>query len=91
MSPEETTWLEELEAGVKQAAETIEALRGERDELARRIEELEARVGELEPATAKGKKRATGEKAAQAWSQERQEIRKRVEKLTQRLEGLLDS
>ena len=71
-------WLETLEAAVHQAAETIERLRTERDELAARVEELEAAGGE---AQAEG---------AEAWQNERKEIRKRVEKLTTRLEDLLD-
>lgn len=71
-------WLETLETAVHQAAETIERLRAERDRLAARVEKLEA-AG----AGAEGKGPA-------AWQEERREIRKRVQKLTKRLEGLLD-
>lgn len=80
MSDPEKAWLDELESTVKQAAETIEALREEKGELVRRVEELEARAGGGED-----------EEAAQAWREERKEIRKRVQKLTKRLEGLLES
>ncbi len=70
-------WLASLETNVHQAAETIERLRTERDELAARVEELEAA----------GDGKADG--GSDAWQKERREIRKRVEKLTNRLEGLL--
>ena len=73
-----TKWLETLEAAVHQAAETIERLRTERDDLAARVEELEAAGGQ------------GGDEGAAAWQEERREIRKRVEHLTERLEGLLE-
>lgn len=94
MSDEAQSWLEELETAVRQAAETIDALRRERDELAQRVQELDARVGELEaagggaPAGVEGS--PAGGEGAEAWGQERVEIRRRVERLTERLEGLLD-
>lgn len=75
-------WLEELESAVRQAGETIATLRREKAELEARVQELEARGGsESEPA---------GDDGAAAWREERREIRGRVEKLTERLEGLLD-
>jgi uncharacterized coiled-coil DUF342 family protein len=80
MSDPEKAWLDQLEATVKEAAETIEALREEKAELVRQVQALEARAGEP----------GGGEEAAQAWREERREIRKRVEKLTKRLEGLLE-
>lgn len=82
MSDPEKAWLDQLESTVKEAAETIEVLREEKSGLARRVEELEA-------SSTKGGKGA-GAKAAEAWQAERKEIRKRVEKLTKRLEGLLE-
>lgn len=93
MSDTEQAWLDQLESTVKQAAETIEALRGEKDDLARRAEELEGRIAELEAAggsgKGKGKAKAKADEAA-AWQRERKEIRRRVQKLTERLEGLLE-
>lgn len=86
MSDEGKAWLDQLETTVKHAAETIEALRRERDDLVHQVQELEARVGELESATGDG----GGDEAAAAWQEERQEIRRRVQKLTERLEGLLE-
>jgi chromosome segregation ATPase len=80
MSDPEKAWLDQLEATVKEAAETLEALREEKADLVRQVQELEARAGEA----------GGGEETAQAWREERREIRKRVEKLTTRLEGLLE-
>lgn len=85
MSEDGKAWLDQLETTVKQAAGAIEALRRERDDLASRVQELEARLGELEAAGGDG----AGDGAAAAWRKERKEIRRRVQKLTQRLEGLL--
>lgn len=80
MSDPEKAWLDQLEATVKEAAETIEALREEKADLVRQVQELEAKAGGG----------GDGEEAAQAWREERREIRKRVETLTKRLEGLLE-
>jgi len=80
MSDPEKAWLDQLEATVKEAAETIQALREEKADLARRVQALEAKTGGG----------GGGEEAEKAWREERREIRKRVEKLTKRLEGLLD-
>ncbi|MFP3941106.1 MAG: hypothetical protein ACLF0P_12420 [Thermoanaerobaculia bacterium] len=114
MSEPPKEWLDRLEATVRQATESLESLRGERDELARRAEELEGRVASLEKELAaarkagaegaKGRGAAKGkaadgkdsaeakaaEEARAAWQEERREIRRRVEALTKRLEGLLD-
>ncbi len=73
------TRLDGLETAVHKAAETIERLRTERDLLAARVAELEAAGGGP----------AEGESPA-AWQEERREIRERVQKLTERLEALLD-
>ncbi|HSL85248.1 MAG TPA: cell division protein ZapB [Thermoanaerobaculia bacterium] len=80
MSDPEKAWLDRLEATVKEAAETIEALREEKADLVRQVQELEA----------KGGGDGGGEEAETAWRDERREIRKRVQKLTKRLEGLLE-
>lgn len=93
MTDEARSWLEELETAVRQAAETIDVLRQERDELAQRVQELDARVGELEAAGAredKGPAKRSDEEATAPWPEEREEIRRRVERLTERLEGLLE-
>lgn len=86
------SWLEELEATVRRADETLTALRREKADLEGRVETLEARIGELEAEReSAGSAEAGGDdEAAAAWSEERQQIRERVEKLTERLEGLLD-
>lgn len=80
MSDPEKAWLDELEATVKEAAETIQALREEKADLVRQVQELEAKAGGG----------GDTDEAARAWREERREIRQRVETLTQRLEGLLD-
>ena len=80
MSDPEKAWLDELEAAVKEAAEIIQALREEKADLVRRVQELEAKAGGD----------GGGEEAEKAWREERREIRQRVETLTKRLEGLLD-
>lgn len=115
MSEASKEWLDRLETTVRQATESLQDLRGERDELARRAEELEGQVASLEkelaaarkagasgPAKGKGAgkgKAAGGEDAAEvkaaeearaAWQAERREIRRRVQALTKRLEGLLE-
>lgn len=89
MSDEARSWLDELETAVRQAAETIDALRQERDELAQRVQELDARVSQIEAAGA-GAAGTGGETPAALWPEEREEIRRRVERLTERLEGLLE-
>lgn len=75
-----TTWLGDLEETVRRAAEGLAELRRERDELRARVEELE-KAG---PPTDGD----SGDR--EAWHEERVEIRRRVESLTDRLEGLLE-
>lgn len=78
-------WLEELEATIRQAGETIETLRREKADLGDRVQELEAKLGQVEDGEEGG-----GDRAATAWREERKAIRERVRKLTERLEGLLE-
>lgn len=71
-------WLDELETRVREASARLGELREEN-------RELQARVGELETKLA-----AMGETAGNGdWEREREEIRGRVERLSQQLEGLL--
>ncbi len=82
-------WLAHLEQTVHEATETIGTLRSRNQELAERIESLEeelalARSGDGEASD------GAGEDATAAWQEERQEIRRRVESLTSKLEGLLE-
>ena len=74
-----TEWLNKLEEKVRAAGERIRELRQENATLHRRIEELEERLA----ASA-----SSGE--AERWTEERQEIRGRVERLVEHLEGLLE-
>jgi predicted RNase H-like nuclease (RuvC/YqgF family) len=72
-------WLEGLESKVHEAAERLRALREENRDLSRRVEELETELAEV---------RTSGE-AAETWEREREEIRRRVERLADGLEELI--
>jgi uncharacterized coiled-coil DUF342 family protein len=77
-------WLDALEAGVRDAVERLTALAAENRRLAERVAELEAQRVETGTADAAG-----AEKAA-AWRRERDEVRRRVRRLAETLETLLD-
>ena len=74
-----TDWLGSLEDRVRDAAEELRRLREENDGLRSRVERLEADGGS--PALADGE--------APAWSEERDAIRHRVQRLVEQLEELL--
>jgi TolA-binding protein len=74
-------WLDGLEEKVREATEKLKELREENQVLAQKVEELETRLAEAQ----RGQK---GD-AARAWEAEREEIRRRVEKLTLGLEALV--
>lgn len=74
-------WLDSLETSIKKATAEIARLRGENERLGTLVAELEAR---LAAASNGGEDPAAG-----AWASERDEIRRRVEALTERLEGLV--
>lgn len=83
-------WMENLEGKVREAAQEIRRLRAANDELNERIATLEAEVEELgaaRAAAAPAGPEANGADAA--WEQEREEVRRRVEKLVAQLEGLI--
>lgn len=73
-------WLDDLEEKVREAAKRLAELRSENENLRTRIQALETRLAERE---------AVGEGEA-AWSEEREQIRERVERLVEHLEELLD-
>lgn len=83
---EESGWLDALEERVHQAAERIGALGEENVRLRTRVAELER---ELKAARAGAPAAGKGETAA--WRQERAEVRRRVEKLAERLGELFTS
>lgn len=72
-------FLEPLEEKVRAAGEALHALREENRKLTARVEELEEAASSTE-----------GSEDSDAWETERQEIRERVERLTGRLESLLE-
>lgn len=73
-------WLDELETRVREAAKRLGELQEENRGLRERVAELETRLA------AAGDTAATGNGD---WEKERDEIRGRVERLSQQLEGLL--
>jgi len=80
-------WMETLEQRVREAAEEIRRLRTENDALEERIETVER---ELAQAVARGARPDAKEPEGDgAWEQERAEVRSRVERLVQQLEGLI--
>lgn len=78
-SKSHVAFLEPLEEKVRAAGEALRALREENRKLAARVEELEEAASSAEDST-----------DSNAWETERQEIRERVERLTGRLESLLE-
>lgn len=73
-------WLRDLEEKVQEAASRIGELRAENRRLEKRVAELEKRL-----------EAAPSAEEASAWSEERDEIRQRVEKLVDHLGELLES
>lgn len=74
-------WLGVLEERVRQATVRLGELREENRALSQRVEELESQLAAAQATPAND--------AAQAWEAEREEIRRRVEKLTLGLEALI--
>ena len=72
-------WLRDLEERVQQASERLRQLAAENGKLKKRVKELEKRLAA-----------APGDQEKAAWSGERDEIRQRVEKLVEHLDGLLE-
>lgn len=91
-------WLEELEEKVHAASEALRELRGRNRDLSAENESLQKRLGqaerELEKAGEAAAEAAAGEdgdgRDARVWKRERQEIRERVERITERLQELLE-
>ncbi len=77
---EDIAWLQALEEKVHAAAGRIRELRDENATLRRRVEELEERLAET-PAS---------DDAVARWTEEREEIRGRVTRLVEHLDGLMD-
>jgi uncharacterized coiled-coil DUF342 family protein len=71
-------WLDVLEEKVREASERLGELRDENRALTRKVEELENQLAATQ-----------GSESAQAWEAEREEIRRRVERLTSGLEALV--
>lgn len=76
---QDTGWLRTLEEKVHTAADRIRALREENALLRQRVQDLEERLAAPQDSG-----------AADRWVEERQEIRGRVERLVEHLEGLLE-
>ncbi len=82
-----TAWLRDLEEKVQEASERLGELRAENEELRKREAKLKNRVKKLE---GKLEKVPDADQAA-GWSEERREIRQRVEKLVDHLGKLLEA
>jgi len=87
-------WLKDLEEKVHAASKALRALREENDELKARVKDLESQVDDLAAAAGSAGSQgseagASAEGGAEAWQQERDEIRERVETLAEHLTGLL--
>jgi uncharacterized protein YukE len=74
-------WLDGLEEKVREATEKLKELREENQALTQKVEALETQLAAAQAGQ-------EGE-AARAWEAEREEIRRRVEKLTLGLEALV--
>ncbi len=74
-----TDWLGDLEAKVQSVTEEIKALRKENASQSKKIDDLEKKLAKAEE---------SGESSGD-WEKERNEIRKRVEKLASGLEKLV--
>ncbi len=81
-----TAWLRDLEEKVQEASAQLSDLREQNESLRSRESELQARVTELE------EKLETAPDAEQiaGWTEERDDVRQRVEKLVDHLGQLLD-
>jgi Lon protease-like protein len=79
-------WLEALEARVRDAVERLASTTAENARLRKRIARLEARLAEAGEKAPEG---APGDEERAAWGQEREEVRRRVDRLTGTLEALL--
>ena len=78
-SGRDIAWLQALEEKVHAAALRIRDLREENAALRGRVEDLEAQLAAPVP---------TSDPAAERWAEEREEIRGRVARLVEHLEGL---
>lgn len=78
-------WLDLLETTVRRATEEIGRLRADNGTLRDRVDQLEDELTRAREAAD-----SSPDDAAETWRSERSEIRDRVEKLTEKLEGLLD-
>jgi cell division protein FtsB len=85
-------WLEGLEQQVKEAARRLADLRSENDYLKARINELETASGDALAGRVRELENQLGQAQATVdrYAAERDEVRRRVESLTRKLEGLIE-
>lgn len=81
-------FLEILEGRVREAAERLEELAAENVRLRKEIEKLERERSAAQPSRASRSSDAA-DKIEKAWAREREEIRRRLEALVERLAALL--
>ncbi len=80
----EIEWLDRLEARVRDAVARLGEMKEENRTLRDRIEELEGQLA------AHAEDGGDGASDAGQWQAEREEVRRRVEALAERLEGLVE-
>ncbi|HEX2163222.1 MAG TPA: cell division protein ZapB [Thermoanaerobaculia bacterium] len=85
-APAGAPWLDALESRVRDAVERVGTLAAENRRLAARVEELEDRLAQ---APEGGDAGAAAEAAG--WRRDRAEVERRVRKLVETLESLLDN
>lgn len=74
-----TDWLSDLETKVQSAIDELKAVRKENTDQKKKIDELEKKLAEAKESS----------ESSAGWEKERDEIRKRVEKLASGLEKLI--
>ncbi len=74
-----TAWLRDLEEKVQEASAQLGDLRAQNDKLQKRVEELEQKL-----------EAAPDAEQVAGWTEERGDIRQRVEKLVEHLDQLLE-
>ncbi len=82
-----TAWLQDLEEKVQEASARLSDMRAENETLKKQVSELQGRVDELEE---KLEEAPDAEQIA-GWTEEREDVRQRVEKLVDHLGQLLEA
>ncbi len=82
-----TAWLQDLEEKVQEASAALSDLRAENDSLKKQASDLQGRIDELEEKL----EAAPDADQIAGWTEEREDVRQRVEKLVDHLGQLLEA